>query len=123
MRKSSKRREFLDYVTDIFDATERIEEFVKGFNSKKFKEDEKTIFAVVRAFEIIGEATKNIPAKVKNKYKEVPWRQMAGMRNKLIHEYFGANTEVVWKTIKKDIPDLKEKISKILKESKKHKLL
>lgn len=118
-----KKRDYVMFLEDIIDSTEKMEKFVDGLNLEKFKEDEKTIFAVIKAFEIIGEATKNIPARVKNKYKEVPWRQMAGMRNVLIHEYFGVNMNRVWKTIKEDMPDLKNKISKMLEESKKNKLL
>ena len=123
MKKNSPKREYKDYILDIYNSTEEIEKFVEGFNFEKFQNDKKTIYAVVRAIEIIGEAIKNIPASVKSKHKEIPWRDAADMRNKLIHEYFGVNLKVVWKTIKEDIPDLKEKISKILKESKKHKLL
>ena len=85
---------------------------------ESFREDKKTVFAVVRALEIIGEATTKISETVKNHHKEVPWKNMAGMRNKLIHEYFGVNMVVIWKTIKEDLPDLKIKIAKILEDLK-----
>ncbi len=123
MRKTSPKREYKDYVSDIADSINKIEKFVGNFTFEEFQKDEKTIYAVVRAIEIIGEAIKNIPASVKNKYKEIPWRDAADMRNKLIHEYFGVNLEVVWKTIKEDIPELKEKISELLKELKINKLI
>jgi len=123
MRKTSPKREYKDYVSDIADSINKIEKFVGNFTFEEFQKDEKTIYAVVRAIEIIGEAIKNIPASVKNKYKEIPWRDSADMRNKLIHEYFGVNLEVVWKTIKEDIPELKEKISELLKELKINKLI
>ena len=78
--------------------------------------DKKTVFAVVRSFEIIGEATKNIPFDIRDKYPEVPWKNMAGMRDVVIHGYFGVDNAVIWKTLKEDIPGLKEKIKKILGE-------
>lgn len=91
---------------------------MENFNFEKFEKDEKTIYAVIRALEIIGEAIKNIPASVKRSHKEIPWKDATAMRNKLIHEYFGVNIKVVWKTIKEDIPELKEKMSELLKINK-----
>lgn len=123
MKKSSSKREYKDYVIDIADAIEKIEEFTLDFSFENFKNDYKTQDAVIRRFEIIGEAVKNIPVKIKNKNKELPWKNMAGMRDKLVHEYFGVNTKVVWKTIKEDIPELKTKIDKIIKELKINKLI
>lgn len=116
MKKNSKKREINDYLLDIVDATERIEKFVANFNFEKFREDEKTIYASIMTIGIIGEASKNIPARIKNKYKVIPWKKMAGMRDKLIHEYFGVNKEVLWKTIQEDIPELKRKMLELIKE-------
>lgn len=82
----------------------------------QFSRDQKTIFAVVRAFEIIGEASKKIPPSVKKRHANVPWKLMAGMRDKLIHEYFGVNYQVLWKTAKEDIPLVQPLIAKVLKE-------
>jgi uncharacterized protein with HEPN domain len=79
--------------------------------------DQKTIYAVVRALEIIGEAVRKIPGSVRNRYPEIPWKNMAGMRDKLIHEYFGVNLRIVWDAVQKDIPPLKPLFEKILKES------
>ena len=118
MRKNSSKREYRDYLIDIIETIESIEKFIKGFNLKKFKEDKKTTYAVVMAFEIIGEAAKNIPARIKNEHKEIPWKKMAGMRDKLVHEYFGANAEVIWKTVDKDIPELKKKILVLIESLK-----
>lgn len=115
----SMKREFIDYLQDIADVIENIEKFTAGIDYEKFKTDEKTIFAVIRAFEIIGEATKKLPVEMRNKYPEVPWKEMAGFRDKLTHEYFGVDLKVVWQTLKEDIPLLKPMISKVLKESKK----
>lgn len=107
-------REYGDYLEDIFKAVESIEEFTRGMNYEEFLEDKKTIFAVVRAFEIIGEATKNVPDNIRDDYPNIPWKSMAGMRDKVIHGYFGVDNKVLWKTAKEDIPELKSKIKNIL---------
>jgi len=82
----------------------------------EFSQDQKTIYAVVRAFEIIGEASKKVPLSVRKRHPKVPWKQMAGMRDKLIHEYFGVNFEVLWKTTQEDIPLVQQLIALVLKE-------
>ena len=115
------KREFIDYINDIIDSIERILEFTKGLDYKVFASDDKTNYAVIRCFEIIGEATKIIPNEIKEKYPKVPWREMTAIRDKLIHGYFGVNQEVVWKTIKEDIPKLKIQIIQISKDLKKQK--
>lgn len=123
MKKNSSKIEYKDYVADIADSISKIEKFVGNFSFEEFEKDEKTIYAVVRAIEIIGEAIKNIPASVKRSHKEIPWKDATDMRNKLIHEYFGVNIKVVWKTIQEDIPELKEKMAELLKELKINKLI
>ena len=100
-------REYKDYLIDIIEAIDKIEQFTKAITFEDFKKDEKTIFAVIRALEVVGEAAKKIPVGARNRYKTIPWKQIAGMRDKLIHEYFGVNIQVIWKTIKEDIPLLK----------------
>jgi uncharacterized protein with HEPN domain len=82
----------------------------------EFKKDEKTQFAIIRVLEIIGEASKKVPDEIKNKSKNIPWREISGMRDLLIHDYFGVNIQVVWETAKKDLPELKEKIQKLVKD-------
>lgn len=118
MKKSSPKREYKNYILDIYTSTEEIEKFVEGFSFEKFQNDRKTVYAVIRAIEIIGEAIKNIPTSVKSKHKKIPWRDAADMRNKLIHEYFGVNLKVVWRAVEKDVPELKNKMQELLKELK-----
>jgi uncharacterized protein with HEPN domain len=93
------KREFLDYVEDVIEAMSNSEKFVRGMKYEEFIGDQKTIYAVVRALEIIGEAVRKIPASVRNRYPEIPWKNMAGMRDKLIHEYFGMNLRIVWDAV------------------------
>lgn len=111
-----EKREFRDYLSDIFDTIEKIEGFTQDISFEAFAEDEMRVFAVVRALEIIGEATKNVPMDLKENYPSVPWKEMAGTRDKLIHFYFGVNLNVVWKTIIKDLPPLKEQIAEIRRD-------
>lgn len=111
-------REYKDYIVDIIDAIEKTESFVKGMNFEAFEKDAKTTFAVIRAFEIMGEAVTKIPSSVRHKHKNIPWKEMAGMRNKLIHEYFGVKARVVWKTIKQDLPKIKPHLQSLLHDLK-----
>jgi uncharacterized protein with HEPN domain len=111
-----EKRTYKDYLVDIIESIGKIEKFTQDLSFENFKSDEKTILAIIRALEVIGEAAKKIPAEVKKKYSQIPWKKMAGMRDKLIHEYFGVNIKVVWRTIKEDIPELKPKIEKLLSE-------
>jgi len=109
-------REYEDYLRDLLDAVEKVKYFIKDLDFKNFKKDDKTKFAVIRALEIIGEATKHIPEEVRIKYPEVPWREMAGMRDVLAHDYFGIDEETVWLTAKEKTPQLIQSIKKILAE-------
>ena len=110
-------RNYLDYLEDILDAIEKVAQFIEGTTYERFAGDAKTVFAVIRALEIIGEASKQLPPSVRDSYPEVPWREMAGIRDKLIHEYFGVNLVVVWKTVMEDLPNLRPVIQRILAES------
>ena len=96
-----------DYFQDILDAIDKALTFTKGINFDFFTKDDKTVYAVIRALEIIGEAAKKIPQEERLNYPDIPWQEMSGMRDKLIHDYFGVNLEVVWKTVQEDLPDLK----------------
>ena len=86
-----RRREYVDYLEDIQNAIEKAEQFTEGMDFERFSSDYKTIYAVIRALEIIGEASKKIPETVKGQNPGLPWREMAGIRDILIHEYFGVN--------------------------------
>jgi uncharacterized protein with HEPN domain len=110
------KKDYSDYLDDIINAITKAEQFIGKMSFEDFEQDEKTIFAVVRALEIIGEATKKLPESLKNKYPKIPWREISGMRNKLIHEYFGVNLRVVWDTVKKDIPKIKPIFQEIIKK-------
>lgn len=110
------RRTYLDSLRDIREASEQAQQFVAGMDLATFLSDTRTQFAVVRALEIIGEAARHIPATIRRRYPQVPWVDMRGMRNVLIHEYFGVDTQVLWRTVQEDIPPLTTEIRKILDE-------
>ncbi len=108
------------YLKDIIESINKIIEFVESMTFEEFQEDDKTSSAVIRKFEILGEATKNITDDTRTKYPKIPWKEMAGMRDRLIHSYFGIDYKLVWTTIKNSIPNLKTMIEEILEESKKN---
>ena len=102
------------YLKDILESMDAIETFVEGMDFEEFQKDDKTSSAVIRKFEIIGEATKNLPEDMKTENPNLPWRDMAGMRDKLIHFYFGVKYDLVWSTIKDVIPQIRPALIEIL---------
>lgn len=107
-----KRNKF--YIQHMLDAIIAIEEFIKDISKEKFIKSDMIHSAVIRKIEIIGEATKNLDDAFKSKYSFVPWKNIAGMRDKLIHGYFGVDLESVWEVTQKDLPLLKEQLGIIL---------
>jgi uncharacterized protein with HEPN domain len=93
-----------DYLRDMLENAEKALSFVNGMSYEDFETDDKAVYAVIRAFEIIGEAARQIPESTKEINPAIPWREIMGMRNKLTHEYFGVNTKVVWRTVHEDLP-------------------
>lgn len=100
------------YIEDILESIAKIEEYTKNVTEKIFNKDTQLQDSVLRRLEIIGEAVKNIPTDFRNKYPEIPWKNIAGMRDILIHEYSGVNLKRVWKVVKKDLLDLKNNLGK-----------
>ncbi|NJL27474.1 MAG: DUF86 domain-containing protein [Thermoanaerobaculia bacterium] len=111
----SVERSYTDFLEDILDAVQKIEAFTVGLTREVFHEDTKTVFAVIHALEIIGEAAKKIPDTIRRSHPTVPWRDMAGMRDNLIHGYFGVDLDTVWTTVVEDLPKLKPQILEVLR--------
>ena len=104
------------YVRDILQNMQDAEDFIQGLTYGQFASDKKTANAVIRSMEVIGEAAKHVPASVRSKYPAVPWREMAGMRDKVIHFYFGVDLETVWVVVKERIPAIRPIIQEILRD-------
>jgi len=109
-------KEVKPYLKHILDECKFLKEKSEGLDFDRFNSDTVLKRAFVRSLEIIGEATKNILSSFRDKYPSIPWKEMAGMRDRLIHEYFGVNYKIVWKTVKEEIPELEKSIKDIFKK-------
>ena len=105
-------RDQMLFLEDILESIERIEEYTRNIDFKSFSSDKKTFDAVIRNLEVMGEAAKSISNSFKNENPEINWRGIAGMRDKLIHGYFGVDPEIVWETIQKRLPELKDQLNR-----------
>ncbi len=108
------KRDFKLYLRDIVDSVDSVEEFIGNIDFEDFLEDNKTNSAVVWKLETVGEASKNIPLEIRQKYPKIEWSDMARMRDKITHSYFGIDFKIVWKVIKEKLPQIKEDVNKIL---------
>jgi len=108
------KREWRLFVEDILESIELVQTYVKGMSFEDFKNDRKTIDAVVRNFEIIGEASKFIPEEIKKKYQNIDWKGIIGLRNRIAHEYFDISLIIVWHIITEELPAIKEHMNKLL---------
>lgn len=105
------------YLSDIRDCILKIEEYLEGISEEHFYEDYEKQDSVLRRLEIIGEAVKHLPDDTREKYPKIPWKDIAGTRDVLIHEYSGVNLKRIWKTVKKDLPELKKQVEEMLKKN------
>lgn len=103
------------FVSHILESFELIEEYAKNVTKEALEKNEMKTDAIVRRIEIIGEATKNIPNSLKTMYPDIPWKDMAGMRDIIIHQYYGVEIDEIWKVMKIDTPKIKKEIKQILK--------
>lgn len=111
-------KDYKAYLNHILDSIILIEKYTEDISFKEFEKDRKTIDAVIRNFEIIGEASSKLPEKFREKYPQVTWKRIIGLRNVLIHEYFGVDIAAVWENIRQKLPELREQIKSIVEKER-----
>jgi len=110
----ARHRPVKEYLSDIINNINRAISFVTNIEYEDFIKNDEKIYTVVRAIEIIGEAANKIPQNFRQKYNYIPWNDIVGMRNKIVHEYFEIDLNIVWNTVKKELPELKQAIQRIM---------
>ena len=115
------RRTYADYVRDMLEYAQKARSFVGTRELDDFQKNDQTILATVRALEVIGEAARNIPKSLRDRYPGIPWKKVVGMRNIMIHEYFGVDAEVIWKTVRDDLPRLCAELDRMIADARKRK--
>ncbi|MFO7824570.1 MAG: DUF86 domain-containing protein [Cyclobacterium sp.] len=113
-----RNRNYQMYLEDIITSMDRIAEYIDGLSFNEFKKDYKTVDAVIRNFEVMGEAAKNLPIEIRSKYEDVPWDEMYLLRNKVSHEYFGIDYEIIWDVATNYLPENKSQIERIIQRGK-----
>ena len=113
------KRNYILFLEDISERIEKINSYTDGMSYEEFVEDDKTVSACIREIEVIGEATKQIPKDITDRFNDLPWSLMAKMRDKLIHWYFEIDEEIVWNVAKDKLPDIKIQIDSIIEDLKK----
>jgi uncharacterized protein with HEPN domain len=111
-------RAYKDYLDDILEVSAKAQQFVAGIDYAAFEANEEKVYAVIRALEVIGEAVKFIPQMERDRYPQIPWTAVAGMRDKLIHGYFTVNIRRVWETVQRDLPPLQTVVNQMLADLK-----
>jgi uncharacterized protein with HEPN domain len=111
-----KNRDYRMFLEDILQSIAKIQNYLSGLSYDDFIQNGLVFDAVIRNLEVIGEATRHIPEDIKNKYTEIPWRRMAGLRNILIHEYFGLDESIVWEVATRNLPEVEPQIKNLLSE-------
>ena len=107
-------REWRLRVEDILEAIAKIERYIEGLTYEQFQADQKSVDAVVRNLEVIGEAVRHLTSAVEDLPPGVPWLDIAGMRNILIHEYFGVDLNIIWQTVRQDLPELRTQLQRAI---------
>ena len=109
-------RDYKVFLEDILEAIEKVLKYTVGLSQGEFFQDEKTLDAVVRNLEIIGEAAKTIPPEIRSRYSSVDWKRIAGLRDILIHQYFGIDSEIIWDIVQNKLPLLEKQVKQMLAE-------
>lgn len=112
------KRDYRDYLQDMLTAIDEAAEFTKGISFEAFTQDRRTVNAVIRSLEVLGEAAKHVPDDARGKAPNVPWKYMTGMRDKLIHAYFGVDLSIVWTVVKEELPPVRPEIEQLIADTK-----